>query len=155
MSTKPNLLFYTKTIPKNILLLDFLKKNNLDNFAKIICVDNNNVPSVKKITKYPTLIIPSINKIFVENEVYLFFVNLTTNGQQNESKDKEVNKSIERNDKEINQEVKDNQSKSSKQNTQESQYEVLGYIENEMSGLSDKYVFLNTDITPIHNYSLF
>ena len=32
---------------------------------------------------------------------------------------------------------------------------ILGYIEDEMGGLSDKYSYLNINISPIHNYGYY
>ena len=32
---------------------------------------------------------------------------------------------------------------------------ILGYIEDEMGGLSDKYSYLNINISPMHNYGYY
>lgn len=165
---KPNLLFYSNTNKKCIELLKFMKSKNIDKNFKIVCVDNNNSNTVKKITTIPTMIIPSLNKVFTGNEVYLFIVSITRNEEREKREEREDKREEKRDDnkrdnetnKTIDKETKvktkdDNNETIETNNTNNSNNEVLGYVIDEMSGLSDKYSYINIDISPIHNYGYF
>lgn len=177
MENKPNLLFYSKTIPQCIELINLMKQYFMDKEFKIICVDGNNNPIVKKIKEIPTLIIPSINQILTNDDVYNFIVSII-HSRENEKKKQIENKKMEEMRKEelkrneekrlkYEQEKRDKIQKNNKQNIDERKEiikpkiineqpkELLPYIEDEMSGLSDKYSYLNIDISPIHTYGYY
>lgn len=51
-----------------------------------------------------------------------------------------------------NQNIKQEQNECNNENAN---CKILGYIEDEMGGLSDKYSYLNINISPIHNYGYY
>lgn len=196
---RPNLIFYSLKNKKCANFYNYLINNNLNNKFHLINVDTDKSNASKKISVIPTMIIPSINKIYLGDDVYNFFqkpilkenkikqsivkpnndikqfiIKPNNNIKQSNTKIKqnEIKQSIKSNNenKQSNNEVKqtNNENKQSnikpnkevkqnenKKEDKEQKYEVLGYIENEMSGLSDKYFLLNSTVSPIHNYGFY
>ena len=157
---KPNLLFYSITSDKCIELIKFMKVRGIDKNFKLVCVDNNTSNIVKRIKVIPTMIIPSINKVFTGNDVYLFITtkyaqrpqkplrkppplpqhNTTQHQNNNQPQQQEITTHKLVNKPETHAPINNN---------------IIGYVEDEMSGLSDKYSYLDIDIQPIHNYGVY
>lgn len=167
---KPNLLFYSITSDKCIELIKFMKVRGIDKNFKLVCVDNNTSNIVKRIKVIPTMIIPSINKVFTGNDVYLFITtkyaqrpqmplrkppplpqHITNQHQDNnQPQQQEITTHKLVNKPETHAPIVNNNSNNNKNNNN-----LIGYVEDEMSGLSDKYSYLDIDIQPIHNYGVY
>ena len=158
---RPNLLFYSRT-NNCIELLRMMKQYQLDKEFKIINVDNNKNEVIKKIKVIPTMIIPSINKVIIGEDVNDFVISIIksrikepinntqlTDEQHNKLIDKPI---LDKSTLNItNEEVKETNNYESNNKTTP----ILGYIEDEMGGLSDKYSYLNINISPMHNYGYY
>ena len=158
---KPNLLFYSITSDKCIELIKFMKVRGIDKNFKLVCVDNNTSNIVKRIKVIPTMIIPSINKVFTGNDVYLF---ITTKYAQRPQmplrKPPPLPQHITNQHKDNNQPQQQEITTHEIVNKPETYAPIvnnnlIGYVEDEMSGLSDKYSYLDIDIQPIHNYGVY
>ena len=158
---KPNLLFYSITSDKCIELIKFMKVRGIDKNFKLVCVDNNTSNIVKRIKVIPTMIIPSINKVFTGNDVYLF---ITTKYAQRPQKPLRKPPPLPQHN--TNQHQDNNKPQQQEITTHELvnkpethtpivNNNLIGYVEDEMSGLSDKYSYLDIDIQPIHNYGVY
>lgn len=159
---KPNLLFYSITSDKCIELIKFMKVRGIDKNFKLVCVDNNTSNIVKRIKVIPTMIIPSINKVFTGNDVYLF---ITTKYVQRPQKPLRKPPPLPQHN--TNQHQDNNQPQQQQEITTHEivnkpetyapivNNNLIGYVEDEMSGLSDKYSYLDIDIQPIHNYGVY
>ena len=159
---RPNLLFYSRN-NNCIELLRMMKQYQLDKEFKIINVDNNKNEVIKKIKVIPTMIIPSINKVIVGEDVNDFVISIIksrikepinntqlTDEQHNKLIDKPI---LDKSTLNItNEEVKETNNYENKYNKTTP---ILGYIEDEMGGLSDKYSYLNINISPMHNYGYY
>ena len=158
---RPNLLFYSRN-NNCIELLRMMKQYQLDKEFKIINVDNNKNEVIKKIKVIPTMIIPSINKVIVGEDVNDFVISIIksrikepintqlTDEQHNKLIDKPI---LDKSTLNItNEEIKETNNYENKNNTTTP---ILGYIEDEMGRLSDKYSYLNINISPMHNYGYY
>lgn len=159
---RPNLLFYSRT-NNCIELLRMMKQYQIDKEFKIINVDNNKNEVIKKIKVIPTMIIPSINKVIIGEDVNEFVISIIksrikesinntplTDEQHNKLIDKPI---LDKSTLNItNEEVKETNNYENKNNKITP---ILGYIEDEMEGLSDKYSYLNINISPMHNYGYY
>lgn len=159
---RPNLLFYSRT-NNCIELLRMMKQYQIDKEFKIINVDNNKNEVIKKIKVIPTMIIPSINKVIIGEDVNEFVISIIksrikesinntplTDEQHNKLIDKPI---LDKSTLNItNEEVKETNNYENKNNKITP---ILGYIEDEMGGLSDKYSYLNINISPMHNYGYY
>lgn len=161
---RPNLLFYSRT-NNCIELLRMMKQYQIDKEFKIINVDNNKSEVIKKIKVIPTMIIPSINKVIIGESVNEFVISIIksrikepintqlTDEQHNKLIDKPIlDKSTVNIDNEELKETLNNELNNKHSNKTNP---ILGYIEDEMGGLSDKYSYLNINISPIHNYGYY
>ena len=159
---RPNLLFYSRT-NNCIELLRMMKQYQLDKEFKIINVDNNKNEVIKKIKVIPTMIIPSINKVIIGEDVNDFVISIIksrikepintqlTDEQHNKLIDKPI---LDKSTLNItNEEVKETNNYNENKNNKTTP--ILGYIEDEMGGLSDKYSYLNINISPMHNYGYY
>ena len=158
---RPNLLFYSRT-NNCIELLRMMKQYQIDKEFKIINVDNNKNEVIKKIKVVPTMIIPSINKVIIGEDVNDFVISIiksrikepinntqVTDEQHNKLIDKPI---LDKSTLNItNEEIKETNNYESNNKTTP----ILGYIEDEMGGLSDKYSYLNINISPMHNYGYY
>ena len=161
---RPNLLFYSRT-NNCIELLRMMKQYQIDKEFKIINVDNNKNEVIKKIKVIPTMIIPSINKVIVGEDVNEFVISIIksrikesinntplTDEQHNKLIDKPI---LDKSTLNItNEEVKE-KTNIYDENKNNKTTPILGYIEDEMGGLSDKYSYLNINISPMHNYGYY
>ena len=167
---KPNLLFYSITSDKCIELIKFMKVRGIDKNFKLVCVDNNTSNIVKRIKVIPTMIIPSINKVFTGNDVYLFITTKYAQRPQmplrkppplpqhntNQHKDNNQPQQQEITTHEIvNKPELVNKPETHAPIVNNNNNNLIGYVEDEMSGLSDKYSYLDIDIQPIHNYGVY
>lgn len=160
---RPNLLFYSRT-NNCIELLRMMKQYQIDKEFKIINVDNNKNEVIKKIKVIPTMIIPSINKVIIGEDVNDFVISIIksrikepinntslTDEQHNKLIDKPI---LDKSTINItNEEVKETNNYNENKNNKTTP--ILEYIEDEMGGLSDKYSYLNINISPMHNYGYY
>ena len=175
---RPNLLFYSRT-NNCIELLRMMKQYQLDKEFKIINVDNNKSEVIKKIKVIPTMIIPSINKVIIGEDVNEFVISVINSRikKLNNANTKAIQKSFnqystkitdEQHNKLIdkpildkstvnidNEELKETLNNELNNKHSNKTNPILGYIEDEMGGLSDKYSYLNINISPIHNYGYY
>ena len=185
MDSRPNLLFYSRSNDNCIELLRIMKQYQIDKEFKIINVDNNKSEVIKKIKVIPTMIIPSINKVIIGESVNEFVISVInsrikelnnanikainqnpinqkplnqystkiTDEQHNKLIDKPIldKSTVNIDNKELKETLNNdlNDKQSNKTNP------ILGYIEDEMGGLSDKYSYLSINISPIHNYGYY
>lgn len=157
---KPNLLFYSITSDKCIELIKFMKVRGIDKNFKLVCVDNNTSNIVKRIKVIPTMIIPSINKVFTGNDVYLFITNKYARPQMPLRKPPPLPQHNTNQHQDNNQPQQQEITTHKLVNKPETHAPIvnnnlIGYVEDEMSGLSDKYSYLDIDIQPIHNYGVY
>ena len=159
---KPNLLFYSITSDKCIELIKFMKVRGIDKNFKLVCVDNNTSNIVKRIKVIPTMIIPSINKVFTGNDVYLFITTKYARPQKPLRKPPPLPQHNTKQHQDNNQPQQQEITTHELVNKPETHAPIvnnnnnlIGYVEDEMSGLSDKYSYLDIDIQPIHNYGVY
>ena len=165
---KPNLLFYSITSDKCIELIKFMKVRGIDKNFKLVCVDNNTSNIVKRIKVIPTMIIPSINKVFTGNDVYLFITNKYVQRPQKPLRkppplpQHNTKQHQDNNQPQQQQEITTHEIVNKPEtyapivnNNKNNNNNLIGYVEDEMSGLSDKYSYLDIDIQPIHNYGVY
>ena len=158
---KPNLLFYSITSDKCIELIKFMKVRGIDKNFKLVCVDNNTSNIVKRIKVIPTMIIPSINKVFTGNDVYLFITTKYARPQMPLRKPPPLPQHNTNQHKDNNQPQQQQEITTHELVNKPETYapivnnNLIGYVEDEMSGLSDKYSYLDIDIQPIHNYGVY
>ena len=109
------------------------------------------------------MIIPSINKVIIGEDVNDVVISIIksrikepinntplTDEQHNKLIDKPI---LDKSTLNItNEEVKETNNYENKNNKTTP---ILGYIEDEMGGLSDKYSYLNINISPMHNYGYY
>ena len=158
---KPNLLFYSITSDKCIELIKFMKVRGIDKNFKLVCVDNNTSNIVKRIKVIPTMIIPSINKVFTGNDVYLFITPKYARPQMPLRKPPPLPQHNTNQHKDNNQPQQQQEITTHELVNKPETYapivnnNLIGYVEDEMSGLSDKYSYLDIDIQPIHNYGVY
>lgn len=135
MSNYPNILFYTNSskCPMCKDLLRLLQYEQLLEIFKLICIDDPRVRIPKGVDKVPTAIIPSMNLKLVGNEIFQWIQNLKrgrTDKLHNQS-----NGNI----------IQDTQNPISKMGP-------IGFVPQEMGGLSDNYAYTTVDAVPIHSY---
>jgi len=125
MNQSINVLFYSKQclMCQNVLIV--LQNENLVQYFKLFCVDNNFDSIPKGITKVPTMIVTGVEKPLVENEIFEWI--------------KQV--------KFLRHNINSIQSGIPKTN------EPIGWIESEMYGKSDGYAYKDVDKAMIHAYS--
>ena len=156
-----------------------MKQYQIDKEFKIINVDNNKSEVIKKIKVIPTMIIPSINKVIIGESVNDFVISVINSSikKLNNANTKAIQKSFnqystkitdEQHNKLIdkpildkstvnidNEELKETLNNELNNKHSNKTNPILGYIEDEMGGLSDKYSYLNINISPIHNYGYY
>lgn len=125
------ILFYSNRCNTCKTVCTLLNNSQLSNSFKFICVDNNNnIP--KQITVVPTVVIPSIHKMYVGNEIIQWIRSIIESRKQS-------NTSLQSN--EIKQETIQNDDK-----------KILAYVPHEMGGVSDIYTPVKTDALFMHNH---
>jgi hypothetical protein len=132
--TNINLLFFSNQCQMCRSLLAILKNENMVSYFKLYCVDD---PMIRAklppaITKVPTIIIPSMNKKLVADEIFMWLKSLKASKEQRKQ-------NITSN---VNVENMKNKSK-----------QPIGYINQEMSGISDMYAYTTIDEVPRHTYT--
>ena len=174
---RPNLIFYSLKNKKCNNFYHYLINNHLNNKFQLINVDTDKSNASKKINQIPTMIIPSINKVYFGDDVYNFFQQIPNKSsqpinqpiqsnqpiKQSQQKPIQSNQPIKQLQQKPNQPIKQQQKpiqstkqlNQNKEKKEEKDNEVLGYIEYEMNGLSDKYYLINSTISPIHNYGIY
>lgn len=147
MSANPNLLFYSNQCQMCQSLLRILKNENMIQYFKCICVD---IESVRRalpqgINRVPTTIIPSINKKLVADEIFQWLQSVKMSRLQHSNIQPTVmQQQIQR--------AQQNNNRNGNQQVQNRQTGPIGFVSQEMSGLSDTYAYTNVDEVPRHSY---
>lgn len=129
----PNLLFYSKNCRTCDTVIRLLQFEKLLQYFNCICVDNNLDKIPKQITHVPTIIIPSLKKPLVANEIFAWIQAIKASRKQN----------IEQ---------QNNNILPVQINTHTTKVEPIGFVSQEMAGLSDTYAYTMVDAVPQHNY---
>lgn len=126
-----NLLFYSNKCRVSMSILNILKNENMIQHFRMICVDDPNV--VKNlpsgIDRVPTMVIPSIRRKLVGTEILVWVKTVKSQNNRLVNQNQKV------------PETSDTQVKA-----------PIGFISQEMSGLSDTYAYTNIDEIPRHTY---
>lgn len=134
MSNAPNLLFYSNQCRDCQSLLRILQHDNMIHLFKCLCVDDirvrNSLP--RSITTVPTIIIPSIHKQFVAGEIFRWLQSIKSSNIQQEARPMKASNV-------------DNKQQQKGNNP-------IGFVSQEMAGLSDSYAYTSVDIVPQHTY---
>ena len=141
MSNKRNLLFYKSNCKLSQVVIQLLNSEGLLNSIDCLDVDKlKKIPS--QIKQVPTLILPNLNKILIGKEILIFIQNIKQSKNQiKQEQFNQLNNSIEKEN--INNQQNNQISKEKK---------ILGYIQNEMDGFSDKYAYKDINEAPQHNF---
>lgn len=141
MSNKRNLLFYKSDCKLSQVVIQLLNSEGLLNSIDCLDVDKlKKIPS--QIKQVPTLILPNLNKILIGKEILIFIQNIKQSKNQiKQEQFNQLNNSIEKEN--INNQQNNQISKEKK---------ILGYIQNEMDGFSDKYAYKDINEAPQHNF---
>lgn len=144
MSNKRNLLFYKSDCKLSQVVIKLLNSEGLLNSIDCLDVDKlKKIPS--QIKQVPTLILPQLNKILIGKEILIFIQEIKqSKNQVKQEQINQLNKPIEKEEININNNQQNNQKPKEKK--------VLGYIQNEMDGFSDKYAYKDINEAPQHNY---
>ena len=144
MSNKRNLLFYKSDCKLSQVVIKLLNSEGLLNSIDCLDVDKlKKIPS--QIKQVPTLILPQLNKILIGKEILIFIQEIKqSKNQVKQEQINQLNKPIEKEEININNNQQNNQKLKEKK--------VLGYIQNEMDGFSDKYAYKDINEAPQHNY---
>lgn len=144
MANKQNILFFSEQCNMCKSLIQLLKSINMLQYFKCICIDDKNVLNrlPKEITSVPATIIPSINKCLFGRDIFVWINSLRNAHSQN------FNLSNTPLDVRINPTQNNIQ-----QCTQTGQQKgPIGYVTQEMSGISDTYAYTSVDAIPQHTY---
>ncbi|CAH6421752.1 Hypothetical protein KVN_LOCUS438 [uncultured virus] len=134
MNNGINILFYSKDCVTCRNLLNLLKNENLLCYFKLICVDNNLKAIPAQITMVPTMILSNINKPLVVQETFEWVKKMKFIRNQQIS---DINKKI----------------------IQQNLIKIMndkncpkGFVELEMSGVSDSFAFTDVDTPLDHTF---
>lgn len=151
MSANPNLLFYSNQCQMCQSLIRILKNENMVQYFKCICVD---IESVRRalppgINRVPTAIIPSMNKKLVADEIFQWLQSLKMSRLQHSN----VQPTIMQQRMQHTQQNNCNGNQPVQQQIQRpGQAGPIGFVSQEMSGLSDTYAYTTVDEVPRHSY---
>jgi glutaredoxin-related protein len=148
MSNNKNILFYSTQCNLCKTVMQILKQENMATYFNYVCIDDPQIRSriPKTITHIPTAIIPSMNKIFVGNDILQWIQTLRISRAQHSNVSAS---SIQRRMEVLNQQPQNNK------NTQDKvpQATPLGFVTQEMAGISDTYAYTTVEQAPRHTYS--
>ena len=149
MSTSPNLLFYSNNCQMCQSLICILRNDNMLQYFKGFCVDNENVRKIlpRNVTRVPTVIIPSINKIYVADEIFGWLQSIKMSRIQHSSVSSQIQSQ--------NNIPSNNKKNDERQQTSHNirpENNPIPFVTQEMSGLSDTYAYTTTDEIPRHTY---
>lgn len=149
MSNKRNLLFYKSDCKLSQVVIQLLNSEGLLNSIDCLDVDKlKKIPS--QIKQVPTLILPNLNKILIGKEILIFIQNIKQSKNQfKQEQFIQLNNSIEKEDLQNNQSI---QQSNQQINQKPKEKKILGYIQNEMDGFSDKYAYKDINEAPQHNF---
>lgn len=142
MSNKRNLLFYKSNCKLSQVVIQLLNSEGLLNSIDCLDVDKlKKIPS--QIKQVPTLILPNLNKILIGKEILVFIQNIKqSKNQVKQEQFNQLNNPIEKEEPQLNQQI----------NQKPKEKKILGYIQNEMDGFSDKYAYKDINEAPQHNF---
>lgn len=130
-----NLLFYSPFCSLSVHVIQLLKNNDLIKYFKLINVTAPQKPIIPiQITKIPAAVIPRINRILEAQDLLVFIQQLIAPPDPTKT---QVYREIET---PATNELPERPSKKN----------ILGFVKDEMSGLSNSYTFFNVDIKPQH-----
>ena len=146
MSNKRNLLFYKSDCKLSQVVIKLLNSEGLLNSIDCLDVDKlKKIPS--QIKQVPTLILPQLNKILIGKEILIFIQEIKqSKNQVKQEQINQLNKPIEK------EEININNQNNQQNNQKSKEKKILGYIQNEMDGFSDKYAYKDINEAPQHNY---
>ena len=149
MSNKRNLLFYKSDCKLSQIVIQLLNSEGLLNSIDCLDVDKlKKIPS--QIKQVPTLILPNLNKILIGKEILIFIQNIKQSKNQiKQDQFNQLNNPIEK------EEIQNNQQSNQQENKinqKSKEKKILGYIQNEMDGFSDKYAYKDINEAPQHNF---
>jgi len=156
MDAKSNFLFYSNKCQMCNSLLVLFKNNNMLSYFKCICIDDERVrrqlPSTIK--RVPTIIIPSMNKQLVADEIFIWLQNLKQSRNQyaNTEMQMENNQQPEKKEIRTGHKRQEDIPKPPQIINQTGCIQPLAFIAQEMSGLSDTYAYTTIDQAPRHTY---
>lgn len=122
-------------------LITLLRSQNLLPYFKLILVDNQIEKLPQYVSRVPTVIIPSMKKILVADQIFQWLQIIRTSQQQLKSDLQNSNTTDATPQKQI------------KQSTEQKGNNPIGFITSEMSGISDTYAYTNVDAVPQHTYT--
>lgn len=135
-------------------ILKILQSENMISYFRLVCVDDPNVlnklPS--SITTVPTVIIPTMKKKYVANEILVWLQSIR------ETRINHVRMRTQQLDTQQMDNIKQSHTQPQTQSTQQNptiaqnNKQPIGYVTSEMSGLSDMYAYTTLDEMPRHNY---
>lgn len=130
-----NILFYSRQCKTSLVVLKLLKATGLLNNFKLICVDDNlsNIP--QQITRVPTMIMSNMKYPLVANDIIKWIEGIRFMRSQKQTVEAPLPPTPEKTD----TEYTDNRP-------------ILGYIESEMSGMSDNFAFKDIDVALPHAF---
>lgn len=136
MSQTNNLLFYSTHCRICASLLNILKNEHIIGHFRLICVDDPKIMRQlpKDIDRVPTLIIQSLHRKYIGNEIFVWLQTIKNN------------RNVQNNN--TNNNIHETQTINNVRNP-------IGFITQEMSGLSDTYAYTNIDEIPRHAYQLY
>lgn len=148
MSNNQNVLFYSMQCNLCRTVLQILKQENMTQYFNYMCIDDPQVKSriPKTITHVPTAIIPSMNRIFIGNDILQWIQTLRISRAQHSNVSAS---SIQRRMEVLNQQPQNNK----KQLEKVVPPTPIGFVTHEMTGVSDTYAYTTVDQAPRHSYS--
>lgn len=130
MNNSANVLFYSRMCKLSTHVLNILENENLLSHFKLFCVEDNINSIPNEIKKVPSMIVIGVDKILVEHEIFKWIEqykflkkNITLMKQQNNN------------------------------NGGNNNSDPIGWIENEMSKISDSYAYKDVDKAMSHSYA--
>lgn len=152
MSANPNLLFYSNQCQMCQSLLKILKNENMIQYFKCICVDIESVRRAlpQDINIVPTAIIPSINKKLVADKIFHWLQSVKMARQQHSNiQPTAIQQRIQRTQQ---NNYNGNQPPPQQIQQRPNQTGPIGFVSQEMTGLSDTYAYTTVDEVPRHSY---
>lgn len=139
-------------------LIQLLRSIDMLKYFKCICIDDKNILSKlpSEISRVPAVIIPSINKCLFGRDIFVWVNSLRNNRAQNFNlntcqPDPHSTSCQNTNQHQTNQHPTNQQTNDRQYATQKIKGPI-GYVTQEMSGISDTYAYTTADAVPQHTY---
>ena len=164
MASNPNILFYRNNCQACATVINILRAENMLRYFNCVCIDNKplSVPS-------PILVIPSIGKQLVGNEIFIWLKSCKVAKLQQEQingiqlgvqqalqaqQQAQMRQIQMQQEMRLRRQIQEQQQveQNKKGGVQINRNNPNGFIGSEMTGLSDTYAFTSVDIAPAHSY---